>query len=1057
MHAWSLPRRRGRILLATLLAAVPFSTAAASVSDARAAAASQALAIPFAANHSQFDRRVAFSAATPGETVFVTRDGRIVHSLSGWTVVESFSGGRPNVQPGPFAPTRISRFAGGDPAGSARAEATYESVSLGAVWPGVRVSVKAGPRDFEKIFRVAAGATADAVAVRLHGASALHVATDGSLVADTGMGAIVFSAPIAYQEDGLGHRTPVEAKYRVRGRQYGFRLGPHDPAREVVIDPVVRTTFVGGSGDDGANSLTVNPSTGDLYLAGRTVSTDFPGTLGGAQASNAGFTDAFVARLSGDLKTLHQVTYLGGTLNEYARRVVFHSGTGEVIVMGPTGSGDFPGTSGGAQTSNAGSAYWVARLSADLTTLKQSTYFGGNGDSGGLVSGALAVDAATNDILIAGDSSATNLPGTASAAQKSSGGDFDAFVARFSSDLKTLQAATYFGGSGREAAFGLVVEPASHDVLVAGYTQSSNLPGTTSGALASSAGGQDAFVARFDKNLATIVQASYLGGTGTDTATSLVLRASGSLLVAGGTTSPDFPHTTGGAQTSRRGGSDAFVADLNPNLQSILSATYLGGGFDESAQAIAIPFPGSATSDIYVVGNTTSYDFPGVSGSIQSAAHASDLFLSHLSHDLSILVMSTYLGGRSADFAADVLFDPSSGEVLVAGTTSSASLPATLGSAQPTPGGQEGVSAPAVGDAFVMRLSPGLTPASAGSWTPASFVADPDASATSDGNQVFEPGETVDLAPFWKNATAFTFSQTGAATSFTGPSGPTYSAGDASAGYASTGGGATVNCASTANCYRFGVGSAPRPATHWDASFVETLSGGDVKTWALHIGDSFADVPRSQAFYKKIEAILHAGVTSGCTPTLYCPAQAVPRDQMAIFLAKVIAGGGVNVPVTGQVNGRDYRCNGGLSGESVFTDVSPSDPACKHIHYIAAQNVTLGCSATQFCPNDLVSRDGMAAFIAKSYVAPNGGSSIPAIYGPDPVTGLSYSCDVHAPNTHFSDVPVADPFCKFVHYLWARGFVGGCSATAYCPTGLVARDAMAKFLVNTFDLKLYGP
>jgi hypothetical protein len=44
-----------------------------------------------------------------------------------------------------------------------------------------------------------------------------------------------------------------------------------------------------------------------------------------------------------------------------------------------------------------------------------------------------------------------------------------------------------------------------------------------------------------------------------------------------------------------------------------------------------------------------------------------------------------------------------------------------------------------------------------------------------------------------------------------------------------------------------------------------------------------------------------------------------------------------------------------------------------------------------------------------------------------------------------------------VHYLWARGFVGGCSATAYCPTGSVSRDAMAKFLVNTFDLQLYGP
>jgi hypothetical protein len=54
-------------------------------------------------------------------------------------------------------------------------------------------------------------------------------------------------------------------------------------------------------------------------------------------------------------------------------------------------------------------------------------------------------------------------------------------------------------------------------------------------------------------------------------------------------------------------------------------------------------------------------------------------------------------------------------------------------------------------------------------------------------------------------------------------------------------------------------------------------------------------------------------------------------------------------------------------------------------------------------------------------------------------------------------VPATDPFCKHVHYLWARGIVSGCGATAYCPASPVTRDAMAKFLANAFDLQLYGP
>ena len=74
-----------------------------------------------------------------------------------------------------------------------------------------------------------------------------------------------------------------------------------------------------------------------------------------------------------------------------------------------------------------------------------------------------------------------------------------------------------------------------------------------------------------------------------------------------------------------------------------------------------------------------------------------------------------------------------------------------------------------------------------------------------------------------------------------------------------------------------------------------------------------------------------------------------------------------------------------------------------------------------------------------------------------PVTGRSYSCDAGSPNTHFTDVPATDPFCKPIHFLWAKGIVSGCSATEYCPMGLVNRDAMAKFLANAFRLELYRP
>ena len=104
-----------------------------------------------------------------------------------------------------------------------------------------------------------------------------------------------------------------------------------------------------------------------MYVAGLTVSPDFPNTSGGAQASHGGgLYDAFVARLNATLTSNPQSTYLGGSSADEAFALVI-APSGEVYVAGITGSTDFPHTVGGAQASNGGFAdAFVARLSADL-------------------------------------------------------------------------------------------------------------------------------------------------------------------------------------------------------------------------------------------------------------------------------------------------------------------------------------------------------------------------------------------------------------------------------------------------------------------------------------------------------------------------------------------------------------------------------------------------------------------------------------------------------------------------------------------------------------------
>jgi CSLREA domain-containing protein len=340
---------------------------------------------------------------------------------------------------------------------------------------------------------------------------------------------------------------------------------------------------------------------------------------------------------------------------------------------------------------------------------------------------------------------------------------------------------------------------------------------------------------------------------------------------------------------------------------------------------------------------------------------------------------------------------------------------------------------------------------------PRFLEADTDFGATSDANGVFEPGETATVRPHWENPTELAITVTSAASALTGPGGASYSTVDATSDYGQITQKTIGNCAVTANCFTMFVSSpATRPAPHWDANFVETMSTREgAKPWKLHLGDSFSDVPRTQTFYKKIETVFHNSITLGCTPTMYCPDDDVPRDQMAIFIARAVAHGGGNVPVSGSVGGKAYNCVAG--GVSLFTDVAPTSTACKSIHYIASKNVTTGCDATRYCPTQLVSRAQMAIFVAKGIVAPAGGAGVPLTYT-DPVSHLSYSCDAAGtPHSFFSDITPADVFCKHVNFLYIKNIIAGCFAGHYCPDDGVTRGEMAKFLGNAFNLLLYGP
>ncbi len=144
------------------------------------------------------------------------------------------------------ARTITNSFHGNNPTKWQRNIPTYESVSLGEVYDGVEVQLKAYGNTVEKLFHVKAGAAPEQIRLKVKGGKVVTVAETGELEASTELGGVRFTKPVAYQEAG-GKKEWVEVTYAVEGEEYGFRLGAYDRTRDLVIDPILAATFLGGS------------------------------------------------------------------------------------------------------------------------------------------------------------------------------------------------------------------------------------------------------------------------------------------------------------------------------------------------------------------------------------------------------------------------------------------------------------------------------------------------------------------------------------------------------------------------------------------------------------------------------------------------------------------------------------------------------------------------------------------------------------------------------------------------------------------------------------------
>ena len=357
---------------------------------------------------------------------------------------------------------------------------------------------------------------------------------------------------------------------------------------------LIFSTYFGGSGIDAANGIALDPSN-NIYITGDTTSLNFPATV--LQVRNHGGQDAFISSFTSDGRTLRYSTYLGGSGTDHAAAIAVDS-VGSVYVTGSTFSIDFPTANAFQHSLGGGQDAFVTRLSSGGTALTFSTYLGGAGGSVGSPEGGngIALDS-QGSAYIAGVTGSSNFP-LLNPMQAYLNGSSDAFVTKLSS-AGSLVYSTYLGGSGTDSARAIAVD-AVGKAYVVGYTISSDFP-VQNGFQVNNAGDYDAFMVQLSSAGNSVGWSSYLGGSGSDSASADALDPAGNLYVAGSTLSPDFP-LANPFQSINTDNNDAFVAKIGvPSVIPVLvGATPSTGGGVSQIFSIEVSDPAGAT-DLNIV------------------------------------------------------------------------------------------------------------------------------------------------------------------------------------------------------------------------------------------------------------------------------------------------------------------------------------------------------------------------------------------------------------------------------------------------------------------------
>jgi len=497
-------------------------------------------------------------------------------------------------------------FLGDDSCKWASHALAFSSILYQNVYEGIDFRVSSVGKNLKYDFIVRPGANPSQIKFEYCGVSSIEKSNDELKILTT-VGSLNELKPFSFQMRDGGQQT-VRSEYKLDHNVVSFSFpNDYDECRELIIDPLLIFSTYSGSTADNWGSTATPGEHGTLYSAGVTrqdLGGSFPATVGAFQSANRGSFDMAIIKYDSAGTKFLYATHLGGINNDSPQSLVVDEASGDLIVLGISSSPDFPtGTNAFDKTFNFGTTIFnrvlntddqwdivLTRLSRNGDQLVGSTFLGGSGNDG------------------------LNLP-------KQSGGPL---VVNYGDEMR-----------------GDVITDETGHVYISSVTGSNDFPIVNGFDDSFNDGTTDGLVVKLAPDLSSIVWSSYLGGSGFDAAYSIKLDNDKNIVVAGGTTSADFPVTVGSYQTVFNGIVDGWIARLAADGSAIVNATFTGTTSFDQVYFVDL----NANGDVFCYGQTAGH-MPITSGVYNNVNTGQ--FLQKFSTDLSTLAFSTVFGSASS-------------------------------------------------------------------------------------------------------------------------------------------------------------------------------------------------------------------------------------------------------------------------------------------------------------------------------------------------------------------------------------------------------------------------